>query len=200
MMLEPGKCTIKTTLIAGLAILALASFAPLLHSQANRSITAELAGGLAPSGGEVLYDGSFNLTARVGLTLWLTRRIGIAGNALLIEGKMFQGETPCLGGIPCPVNFGLRGAYGALNVGLGQPGSRAIRLSVGAGGFSIHDDQPNGNGLPTVTAFGVQMGLDALIWRRSRWGVAVGVRGIVVPDANGETLWFVPMEIGLRFW
>lgn len=158
-------------------------------------------GGFGASSGGNLYDGSFNAAARLGGGLQIAGRLGVEGTLELVDGGMFQGETSCVQVGPCRVNYGSYGASAGLAASIGPRRNRSlIRLTVGAGIYRVRDDQPTGQGVPTVSAIGINSGV-SIVPKRWGWGeTAIGLRGTMMPDVNGERLGMVFLELGFRVW
>jgi hypothetical protein len=53
--------------------------------------------------------------------------------------------------------------------------------------------------LPKVTVLGLHATIETTVYRWSRFSLDVSLGAVVMPDVNDESLWLIPLRLGLRF-
>jgi hypothetical protein len=182
------------------ALVAIASVPRPLMSQGPGRLWVAVATGLGVSGGDTTYKGSLAYVIRVGIGLRFATRLNLEGSFQDVGG-LGWGDYACVGGQPCPVYFTFRGASGGLvlDVGPNMDPTR-LRLAFGVGAYRVRGDQLSGLQIPPATVLGLHFGIDWVLKRWSRVAVLLGTRGVVMPSANHDRLWFIPVELGVRLW
>lgn len=152
-------------------------------------------GGFGPSSSSGVYEGSFNLAARLEGSFALSPHTGIEVGAHIVNGGAFQGDLGCdVGNSTCAYNYQVSGVFAGIGL---EAGSNAhpspFRFGLGAGAYRVQ-----ASGVQTRTTLGVHAGFEMRPWQW-KWGaIVLGFRVIALPDVQDAHLWLVPFEIGLR--
>jgi hypothetical protein len=79
-------------------------------------------------------------------------------------------------------------------------GSNLDRLvfQIGGGLYRIQGGTIEEQTTPSATSLTTYAGVEAALKRWSAVELIIGVRGWFVPNAKGERLWFIPLELSLR--
>jgi hypothetical protein len=108
---------------------------------------------------------------------------------------IFECELPPPG-YQCPVHFDLTGLNASVVLSPGPVGRASrFRSSLGAGVYHVADNSSH-----EPTALGLKVGLEFVGFRWSHFDLGVGVHALLVPRANGELLWVLPLGVSGRFF
>lgn len=167
-------------------------------AQTGRRFWVVMAAGAGYAVADTVHQPAAGYTVRLGVGLPVLRRAGIEAS-LLKEGVISRAADACVGGVPCPVDFGLLGGGAGVVAGVGPSDDQSLfRLSFGAGGYRVGAESTPTRSVPAVTALGWHAGFEGIIDRWDRGDLSMGVRGLLIPDANGERLWLVAFELAMR--
>src|SRR5262245_28495042 len=172
------------------------------QSNGRRGPYPAIAIGFGPSSSDPPYQGSFHLSGRLGVGWQPVSRMHVEAAFHTVIGAPFQGELACdVAGGSCPANYGFLGGTLGLAMDAGPRANPALlRVAFGAGGYRVRQHRPVEPAIPDVTVLGLYAGLETTPHRWARGALAIGIRATALPGVNGATLWFVPIEIALRFW
>ena len=96
----------------------------------------------------------------------------------------------------CPIHFDLTGLSARLVLNAAPAGKLSrVRPSLGAGIYRVAD-----NSVHEPTVLGLKIGLDYTGLRWSHQDLAVGVHALIIPRANGELLWVLPVGVSVHFF
>lgn len=165
------------------------------HAQASGPVSVSASIGFGPSSSSDSYEGSFNPALRVAPSLRVTERLALELGAQVVDGSGFQGESICFPDQACRVNYRyIGGSAGLLLDASRHAGTGRLRFALGAGSYRIKSDDSD-----AVSALGVHVGLETILRQWSRGALSLGIRAVALSDVGGERLWFVPVELGVRF-
>jgi len=194
-----ARCTLQGRRSGMLLLAALVAFPSFAVGQAAAGFSLGVASGLGGTKGDTTYEGSVALGLRLSLGFRLTNRFGIESHAQISQG-IGQGDQACTGGRPCPVPFDLIGAGVGLSVGVGPQASPSrFQLEMGFGLYRIVAENWVGREGRSTTEPASYAGASVSLGRWRFGALGVGVRGVLIPDAKGEAVWFVPIEARFRF-
>jgi hypothetical protein len=159
-------------------------------------ITAGAGLGGSKGGGDVYRSGSV-YTAYFDAGVRIIGRAGIEGTFELAR-DFGRGDYVAM--CPCPANYDLSGWAGAVVIHAGPTTNPSVvRAAIGAGSYRVRNDFPFTPPIPEVREFGLRFSIDLQVLQGSHNDLSVGLRPIVLPDANGETLWVVPLTVSGRY-
>lgn len=179
-------------------VVALAFLPARLLCQRVDRVALAAAGGFGVSTGNSAFVGSLNYSLRLAAALRMGTRLSIEGSAQLVRGI---GQSPYqdLGG--SSEHYRFDGASGGLLMDVGRGVGRSLtRLATGFGAYRLRGTEQTDEGFSTTTALGVHMGITKVLSRGTRKEISLGVRAIIMPSVDGGPLFFIPIELGIRFW
>jgi len=189
---------VRSAACAGIALLAGIPM-PVTAQSANRAaVIASL--GIGPTAtGDSLFEGSLSLSARVAVVLRVTQRLSLEASlngAGPVSSSAYDVSGPTR---RTRVYYSLWGlaAGGVINGGWGGDPER-LTFQVGGGGYRTQGGSLEEQTTPTATSIAGYGGISVMLKRWSRTALALGARGLIIPSAKGERLWFVPLELSLR--
>jgi len=169
------------------------------HQPSTWLVVAPGLGGSAAQGPR--YEGSAIWEARVGVGLRFRTPVELEA-AIDVIHSWGHGPFGCeLNPTQCPAHSNLAGASLELLLNPRSVGKLApFRASVGVGAYRVGNDMPYPDPPPKVTALGLQIGLEYTMWRWSHVALYLGARALLIPRANGESLWLFPVGLGGRVY
>jgi len=169
-----------------------------LFAQQSSRVAIVATTGLGWTTADTTFNGSavYGVGVGVGYRLFHTVDLELA---LDVAGGIGQGDIACVGNVPCPVSFVLRGA----SIGLAfapstERGSRWF-AGLGAGAYRVTAKRDPSRDDPSCTKVGFHASGGVAVGRWRGGSIGLGARVALIPDARGESLWtFIPFEVTAR--